>query len=215
MVLFFIKLVKSYFTRNNIRKLWRLNNSHNSTRLEIIPDDMSFFDKVKVGRFTYGSIRAIYASGDDEALSIGDFCSIGSGTTFLLGSEHPYKFLSTFPFNVKIFGSEKESTSKGKIIVGDDVWIGENAFILSGVNIAQGAVIAAHSVVVKDVPAYSIVGGNPAKVIKYRFSTPVIEKLVKIDYQSFNPIESNKCLLYTEITEENVVGILNDLGFIK
>ena len=75
-----------------------------------------------------------------------------------------------------------EAISKGDIIVDDDVWIGYGATILSGVHIGQGAVIAAGAVVTKDVPPYAIVGGVPAKVIKYRFSPEIIQQLMKLDY---------------------------------
>lgn len=95
----------------------------------------------------------------------------------------------TLPFHVpvphyKLGGWKKnyDALSKGDIIVEDDVWIGLNAMILSGVTIHQGAVIATGSVVTKDVPAYAIAGGVPAKVIKYRFPEEVIEELLKIDY---------------------------------
>ena len=214
---FIFHTFSSYRRRNKIRTEWRIKNKHNTTRLEIIPDDLNFFNKVKVGKYTYGSIRAIYSSGSNEELIIGNYCSIGSGTTFLMGSEHPYNFISTFPFKVKIIGESHESTSKGKIELSDDVWIGENVFILSGVQIEQGAVVAAESVVVKNVPPYAIVGGNPAKIIKYRFSEDVIEKLLKIDYSLLDKdkIINNINDLYTEISSENIDNIINKLNLIK
>lgn len=79
-----------------------------------------------------------------------------------------------------------EALCKGPIIIGDDVWIGFNATILSGVNVGKGAVIAAGSVVTKDIPAYAIVGGVPAKVIRYRFERDVIERLNNIDFSRFS-----------------------------
>lgn len=84
--------------------------------------------------------------------------------------------VSTYPFKRKLFHGGEEAVSKGDIIVGDDVWVGYGATILSGVHIGQGAVIAAGAVVNKDVPPYAIVGGIPAKVIKYRFSESVCKK---------------------------------------
>lgn len=101
---------------------------------------------------------------------------------FLLNAEHNYRALSSYPFKVKFCGNKKESFSKGDIVVGSDVWIGDGATILSGVNISQGAVIASGAVVASDDPPYAIVGGVPAKVIKYRFAKPVINYLCTLDY---------------------------------
>ena len=72
--------------------------------------------------------------------------------------------------------------TNGDIVVGDDVWVGQRAIIMSGVNIGQGAVIGAGAIVTKNVPPYAIVGGIPAKVIRYRFSEELIQELLKIDY---------------------------------
>ena len=90
--------------------------------------------------------------------------------------------ITTFPFKNWYCNDKGESISKGEIIIGDDVWIGWGATILSGVRIGQGAVVAAGAVVTTDVPPYAIVGGVPAKIIKYRFSDDIIEELKKIDY---------------------------------
>jgi serine acetyltransferase len=85
-----------------------------------------------------------------------------------------------------ILTGELEAVSKGDIVVGDDVWIGYGATILSGVHIGQGAVVAAGALVAKDVPPYAIVGGVPAKVIKYRFEPALIERLLEIDYSQLD-----------------------------
>ena len=150
---------------------------------------------------------------ENEYLKIGDFVSVAPGVVFLLSVEHGYKGFSTFPFKVKVFGEDFEATSKGPIIVKDDVWIGLNSIILSGITIGQGAIVAAGSVVTKDVPPYAIVGGNPARVIKYRFEPEVIEKLLKIDYSllSEDALTKNRDILYEEITKENVDDIIDRL----
>ena len=105
-----------------------------------------------------------------------------------------------------------EAKSKGDIIIKDDVWIGTNAIILSGVTIGQGAIIAAGAVVTKDVPPYAIAGGNPAQIIKYRFEPEIIEKLKKFDYSKLTEEKIQKLglKLYKEITKENVDNLLNE-----
>jgi tetrahydrodipicolinate N-succinyltransferase len=94
-----------------------------------------------------------------------------------------------FPVKVKFLGHAKEAQTKGAITVGDDVWLGHNAMVMSGVNIAQGAVVAAGALVTRDVPPYAIVAGNPARIIKYRFSEKVIQELLRINYSHVSPKE--------------------------
>ena len=146
------------------RKLFRLRNRHNLVSMV----NMCDMSHVQVGRKSYGAISVIDFSPADEKLIIGNYCSIAPGVQFLLGGEHNLDTVSTYPFKVKIFGEEREAGSKGDIVVQDDVWIGQNAIICSGVTIGQGAVVAAGAVVTKDVEPYAIVGGNPAKFIKWR-----------------------------------------------
>jgi tetrahydrodipicolinate N-succinyltransferase len=121
-----------------------------------------------------------------------------------LGGEHKVDGISTFPFKVKCFGYEMEAGSKGDIIIGDDVWLCTNAIICSGIKIGQGAVVAAGAVVTKDVEPYAIVGGNPAKVIKYRFGEKIRNKLQEIDLikliDSFKKEDIND--IYTPLSEE-------------
>ena len=167
----------------------------------------------KVGRFSYGTINAVFSPNRSEKLIIGDFCSIAPNVWFIVSSEHPYKGFSTYPFKVKICGQFAEATSKGDIVVKDDVWIGLGSIICSGVTIGQGAIIAAGSVVTKDVPSYAIVGGNPAKIIKYRFSEVIINKLLKFDFSKLNSdkIIDLQNILYKEITEDNIDQLLKKL----
>ena len=106
-----------------------------------------------------------------DRLLIGDFVSIANGVRFLIGGEHRMQNLLTSPVDILITKSfrYKDTISRGGTI-GDDVWIGTNAIILGGVKVGQGAIIGAGAVVAKDVPSYAVVVGNPAKVVKYRFS---------------------------------------------
>lgn len=130
-------------------------------------------------------------------------CFHSKGRCFLLDSEHPTGHISSFPFKVKMLHTEaSEALGKGNILVDDDVWIGYGAVVMSGVHIGQGAVIAAGAVVTKDVPPYSIVGGVPAKVIKYRFSAEMITELMRIDYSS----------LTEELVKEHIKELYNELS---
>ena len=127
----------------------------------------AFPDLIDVGKNTYGPINALMFNRDSK-LIIGNFCSIAPRVSFIVSADHYTNHISSFPFKVKVLGESYEGVSKGDIIVDDDVWIGYGATIMSGVHIGQGAVVAAGAVVTKDVPPYAIVGGVPAKVIKYR-----------------------------------------------
>ena len=123
-----------------------------------------------------------------DKLIIGKFCMIASDVKFIMnGANHLTDSLSTYPF--AIFGNGWENAMEGKsypqkgnIKIGNDVWIGYNATIMAGVTIGDGAIIATNSTIIKDVEPYSIVGGNPAKEIKKRFSKEVITKLLDLKW---------------------------------
>ena len=165
-----------------LRLQWYKRNKNNDTTLKNIFN----IDCVEVGNYTYGYLY-VMSSGNDAKLRIGNYVSIATDVKFLLRGEHALNTISTFPIQVKVLcEGEDESFAKGDIVVDDDVWIGQNAIILSGVHIGQGAVIAAGSVVTKDVEPYAIVGGNPARVIKKRFNEEIINELLKIDFSSIS-----------------------------
>ena len=174
-----------------------MKNLHNSTTIDNIFD----IDRVVVGKRTYGKIRvSMFNTDKDIVLKIGHFCSIASNVHFLCGGDHYLNRALTFPVQKKLFDID-EATSKGQIVVDDDVWIGTNALILSGVHIGKGAVVAAGSVVTKDVPPFAIVGGVPAKLIKFRFSDEIISCLRNTDYSKLDDelIKKNIDLFDTEI----------------
>ena len=180
---------------------WRKKNKHNSTFL--CCSTRTDINRIMVGNATYGGINALIFSKEGN-LIIGNFCSIAGNVTFLVGTEHNMQRISTYPFKVKLLGTEEfEAESKGNIIVDDDVWIGHGATILSGVHIGQGAVIAAGAVVSKNVPPYAIVGGVPAKIIKYRFSDEIIKELLKVDYSKVDKqlIENNLDKMYQDVRD--------------
>jgi virginiamycin A acetyltransferase len=200
--------IKSRIKDRSFRREWAKKNKHNGTA----PGNNFDIDRVIVGDYTYGTLT-VYDWSTDVKLFIGSYCSIAPGVVFLLGGEHPTKYLTTFPLKVKCFGYASEAASKGNIVINDDVWIGTNALIGTGVSIGQGAVVAAGSVVTKDVPPYAMVGGVPAKLIKYRFSERIINELLNIDLKVLlsRLTQEKESVLYTEITEENIKHIIEKL----
>lgn len=141
----------------------------------------------------------VKADGSYARLTVGAFCSLADPKIFL-GGNHHMEWVSTYPF-----GGRSESPFKlkytnkdaGDVNIGNDVWMAQGVTIMSGVNIGDGAVVAANAHVVKDVEPYSIVGGNPAKLIKYRFAEEQIEKLLEIKWWDWSDerIEKNLSLL--------------------
>lgn len=122
-----------------------------------------------------------------DRLVIGKFCALAKGVQFIMnGANHKLSGFSTFPFYIFGNGWEKAMPKpedlpyKGDTIIGNDVWIGYKALIMPGVKIGNGAIISSQAVVTTDVPAYTIVGGNPAKVIKSRFPDEIVIELEKL-----------------------------------
>ena len=191
------------------RKEWRALNSHNGTSAV----NMFPVEKVSVGNATYGGLKVLAFDNPAEKLSIGSYCSIAESVTFLLGGEHGYQTLSTFPVwsHVLGYGSNGVTPSKGPIIVEDDVWIGYGATILSGVTIGKGSIIAAGSVVAKDVPPYAIWAGH--KVIKYRFPDEIIDQIIDTDLAKIRelPLEKQQLICAQAVnadTAEEIAALL-------
>lgn len=133
-------------------------------------------------------------------LFVGGFCSIAPNQTVFLGGNHRTDWTTTFPFG-HIFNEKFPSgaincdghpATKGHIVIENDVWIGEGCTIMNGARVGSGSVIAARSVVVKDVEPYTIVGGNPAKPIKKRFSDVIAQKLLEIKWWDRSDEDINK-----------------------
>jgi acetyltransferase-like isoleucine patch superfamily enzyme len=115
---------------------------------------------------------------------IGAFCSIGPDVVFVTGGIHPVDWVSSFPFRAKfgLPGAFKDGMpmTRGPVVVGNDVWIGGEAMVLSGVTIGDGAVVAARAVVTRDVPPYAVVAGTPARLLRFRFDERTVEELLQI-----------------------------------
>lgn len=160
------------------KREWRKSNPHNLTSVKhIFPREV-----VSVGKMTYGEIDVNYYNHPNEKLVIGNYVSIADRVSFILGGNHVANNLTTYPIYSKFIKLNpiRDATTKGSIIIDDEVWIGSNVIILSGVRIGKGAIIAAGAVVTKDIPPYAIAGGNPARVLKYRFDDKTIEVMKDI-----------------------------------
>lgn len=141
--------------------------------------------RVTIGAYTYGvHPGTVLLFREKDRVEIGRYCSFAYGVKVVASGEHNYRAVANFPFFAHFLdkGAERDTYSKGAVKIGSDVWVGAQATILSGVTIGDGAVIAAGAVVTKDVPPYAIVGGVPAKLIKYRFRQEVINRLLEIKW---------------------------------
>jgi acetyltransferase-like isoleucine patch superfamily enzyme len=170
-----------------IRRRWLRLNRHNFTGAVNGFNDVLFpIEKVVVGKYTYGSLHVLSYGTEGELLKIGCYCSIGSGVKFVLGGIHRRDTMTTYPFRHIFNSGQIEAQTKGPIILEDDVWIGTNALILSGVRLGKGTVVAAGSVVTKSTKPYSVVGGNPAILIAMRFEDSLISQLMQIDLEKID-----------------------------
>lgn len=169
---------------------------------------------IKQGPHTYGHV---IPRGVESDCIVGDYCSIAEGVVVDCGFGHRTDFISTWPFDVFYNGKQpgvnnrNTGTTKGNILIGNDVWIGEGVFIMSGVTIGNGAVIGLHSVVTHDVEPYSVVAGAPAIRRKYRFAPDVIARLQKAAWWDWLPekVKAHGHLLASDRLEEffKVAGV--------
>ena len=150
-----------------------------------------------------------------DKLIIGKFCAIAKDVTFIMnGANHQSTGFSTYPFFIFGNGWEKSAPQpgdlpfKGNTEIGNDVWIGYNATIMPGVKIGSGAIIASKSVVTNDVPAYAVVGGNPAKIIKQRFDDKTINALLSIAWWDWS---NDKITAHLDAITQNNLDLLSKL----
>lgn len=169
------------------------------------------YDNFYVGRHTYGynDIRPL-DWGEGKKLYIGNYCSLATSLVFFLGGNHRSDWVTTYPFNVlrdKAKHIKGHPSSNGDIVIGNDVWIGRNVTIMSGINVGDGAIIATNSTITKNVEPYTIVGGNPMRVIKKRFSEEQISDLLNIKWWFWddNKVEEN----YELLCSDNIDNFIN------
>lgn len=171
-----------------------------------IPEFCSFQGSITIGDYTTLGVHNFFA-GDIE---IGKFCQIG-GYVAIHSTNHPLNYPTTY-INQSLFNGElKKLKTSNKVKIGNDVWIGHNAIILGGVEVGDGAIIGAGSVVTKDVSSYSIVAGNPAREIKKRFTDSIINELLELEWWnwSISEITKNKQFFFTNL--ENCKSLQNIL----
>ncbi|WP_308992440.1 CatB-related O-acetyltransferase [Mariniflexile litorale] len=197
------------FPLENYNKLCFLKNI--ITNPNIIIGDFTYYDDFEnVNNFEKNVKYHFDFIGDK--LIIGKFCMIASNVTFIMnGANHLTKSISSFPF--AIFGEDwkdamdgKNYPTKGNTEIGNDVWIGFNSTIMPGIKIGDGAIIATNSTVTKDVEPYSIVGGNPAREIKKRFTKKQIEKLLEVKWWDWEIEKITKNV--QNLTGENIENLI-------
>lgn len=158
------------------------------TRPNITVGDYTYYDDVNGAERFEEHVTHHYEFLGDK-LIIGKFCAIARGIEFVMnGANHRMCSVTTYPFNIMGHGWEratpqlKDLPLKGDTVIGNDVWIGQNVTVMPGVHIGDGAIIAANSVVAKDIPAYHIAGGNPAGILRKRFEDELISYLLELKW---------------------------------
>lgn len=216
-------LIKNYFSLNRLKKQYQ---NKKISILMFYDKESVVSNKSRIQRFVIlrkcvvSDYSYIGYNTNIYNASIGKFCSISKDVCIGLPS-HPTKFISTSPLFVNVQNGTGYSWSKQdlfnsvpeKVVIGNDVWIGMKSTIMGGITIGNGAIIAAHSVVTKDVPPYAIVGGVPSKIIKYRFNDSIIETLQKSEWwnRSDDFLQKNIISFQEELSPENadrLTGIL-------
>lgn len=186
------------FPIKDYTKLIFLKNFIKASNIHV--GDYTYFDDRRHGPENFEEYNVLYNYDFSKVkLVIGKFCAIAADVRFIMTGDHKLDAFSTYPFPIFQQGWESaynifDLPVKGDLVVGNDVWLGYDALIKGGVTIGDGAIIAARAVVVKDVPAYSIVAGNPAKVVKMRFDDQTIERLLKISWWNWDIAKINKNL---------------------
>ena len=188
--IWFVRLIKSkrleYKNKDKNLKIGYMSSVNNNCKFGTFN---TVYENVSLSEVNFGDFTYIANGAKISKTTIGKFCSIGSSCQIGLGkhpsntfvSSHPI-FFSTLKQAQITFVDKNYFDEFEKITIGNDVWLGANVIVIDGVNISDGAIVAAGSVVTKDIPPYAIVGGVPAKIIRYRFEKNEIEKLLKLEW---------------------------------
>lgn len=189
---------KSIYPIKDYNKLVFLKNF--ITASNIFVGDYTYFDDPRNGPENFETYNVLYNYDFSKVkLVFGKFCAIAAETRFMMTGDHKLDAVSTYPFPIFQQGWENaynifDLPVKGDIIVGNDVWFGYDSFVRGGVTIGDGAIIAARAVVVKDVPPYAIVAGNPGKIVKMRFDDNTIKRLLQIAWWDWDIEKINRHL---------------------
>lgn len=207
------KKVISLINLLRFKNQWRQKNRHNMTVVRNVFEP----EKVVVGNYTYGALNILSWGAGNEGLRIGHLVSIADDVRFILGGNHYSEGVFTYPISSRLNNNpiNEDVASKGEISIGDNVWIGYGSRILSGVDIGTGSIVAAGAVVTKSFPPYSVIGGNPAKLIKNRFDREVIEELMKLDFANLSKSDLanlDNDFIYRPATLEVVKKIREELN---
>jgi len=178
------------YPNENIKSICYIKNV--IKRPNIIIGDYTYYDDINGAEKFEDRVTHHYEFIGDK-LIIGKFCAIAKGIEFVMnGATHRMDSVTTYPFNIMVHGWEKSIPTledlplKGDTVIGNDVWIGQNVTVMPGVHIGDGAIVAANSVVTKDIGPYCIAGGNPIKVIRKRFDDEFIDYLLKIKWWNWS-----------------------------
>ena len=155
---------------------------------------------------TYGAEKIeVFQWGEGATCKIGKYCSIADKIKVFLGGDHKVNWTSTFPHR-------EQTGTKGDIIIGNDVWLSHGVTIMSGVTIGDGVIVAANSHVVKNVEPYTIVGGNPAKYIRHRFSGNIIDLLLQLKWWDLpdDAVKSMEDVLCSEPNQEKLLELVKE-----
>jgi acetyltransferase-like isoleucine patch superfamily enzyme len=149
----------------------------------------SAYPQYEIGRGSYGDLKVL-EFGEGAKLIMGAYCSVARGAQVFLGGEHRMDWVTTFPFSAldkRFAGIKGHPKTRGDVVIGNDVWLGRECMVMSGVTIGDGAVVGARAVVTRDVPPYGIVAGNPATLVRHRFAPEIVERLLAVAWWSWPP----------------------------
>ena len=168
-------------------RIWgRLTGRAGKPGVAMLQDTLTQY---RVGHGSYGGL-SVLDFGEGAMLHIGAYCSFAEDTQVFLGGEHRMDWVTTYPFSAldrRFSGIKGHPKTRGDVRIGNDVWVGREAIILSGVTIGDGAVVGARAMVTRNVPPYAIVAGNPASVVRTRFSPEIVARLQAVAWWHWAP----------------------------